>query len=142
MYKGDFHFSFLFLHIYHKKIQSSSTIDAIKCITKHPEFNQYSRLEDLIKDGCSFALASERLKLFSPQEVSIISVSEQTGQYWVAFSTFADITKLQVENRIRNITKRLPSVLICIVGGLLVLFIYGTFLPLYSSIDVVSNAHL
>ena len=122
--------------------ENVNLLDAIKCITKYPEFSQYSRLEDLIKDGCSFALASERLKLFSPQEVSIISVSEQTGQYWVAFSTFADITKLQVENCIRNITKRLPSVLICIVGGLLVLFIYGTFLPLYSSIDVVSNAHL
>ncbi len=117
--------------------ENVNLLNAIKCVTKRPEFCKYSKLIELITDGSSFTKAAECLGLFSPQEISIISVSEKTGQYWVAFKTLADIVKLNIEDSFNKLTKRLPSILICIVGALLVLFIYGTFFPLYSSIDVV-----
>ncbi len=114
-------------------------IDAIKCVTRRKEFEKYSELVELIIHGYSFSYAAEKLEIFSNEEIAIMSVSEQTGQYWVAFNTFADMMKLRIDNNLNLITKRLPSILICVVGIILVIFIYGTFMPLYSSIDLVTN---
>lgn len=114
-------------------------IDAIKCVTGRKEFEKYSELANLIINGYSLSSAATKLGLFSNEEIAIISVSEQTGQYWVAFNTFADMMKLHLDNYLNLITKRLPSILICVVGSILVVFVYGTFMPLYSSIDLVSK---
>lgn len=114
-------------------------IDTIKCVTSRQEFERYAGLVDLITSGYSFSSASDELKLFSKEELAIISVSEQTGQYWVAFNTFADMMRLRIDDYLNLITKRLPSILICVVGVILIAFVYGTFMPLYSSIDLVTS---
>ena len=98
---------------------------------------QVKEVVQSIRSGVTLLSALRRSKILNEYELSIIGAAEQAGNLWSAFQSSADISRQNIENKLRRIITFLQPVAITFIGILIIIFVYAMIFPLYSNLNTV-----
>ena len=98
---------------------------------------QVKEVVESIRSGVTLLSALRRSKILNEYELSIIGAAEQAGNLWSAFQSSADISRQNIENKLRRIITFLQPVAITFIGILIIIFVYAMIFPLYSNLNTV-----
>ena len=98
---------------------------------------QVKEVVQSIRSGVTLLSALRRSKILNEYELSIIGAAEQAGNLWSAFQSAADISRQNIENKLRRIITFLQPVAITFIGILIIIFVYAMIFPLYSNLNTV-----
>ena len=98
---------------------------------------QVKEVVESIRSGVTLLSALRRSKILNEYELSIIGAAERAGNLWSAFQSAADISRQNIENKLRRIITFLQPVAITFIGILIIIFVYAMIFPLYSNLNTV-----
>lgn len=98
---------------------------------------QVKEVVQSIRSGVTLLSALRRSKILNEYELSIIGAAERAGNLWSAFQSAADISRQNIENKLRRIITFLQPVAITFIGILIIIFVYAMIFPLYSNLNTV-----
>ena len=81
--------------------------------------------------GESLARAARSTGVFTPTIMQMIAVGEETGALGEMMNEVADHYQKEVEYAIKGLASQLEPILILVLGGIILVFALGVFLPLW-----------
>lgn len=99
--------------------------------------NRYvsSKLEQMrlgIEKGDTISRMARNTQLFPTLVIQMIMVGEETGNISEMLLEVADFYKTEVDTDLKNIASAIEPILICIIGGMVLILALGIFLPMWN----------
>jgi type II secretory pathway component PulF len=89
-----------------------------------------------VSEGKSMHDPMSESKLFSPIVVQMVAIGEETGKVDELLNHIADYFDRETDLKIKNMTTMIEPLLICFMGGLVLLLALGVFLPMWNLINL------
>jgi MSHA biogenesis protein MshG len=102
---------------------------------------QILRLRDSVERGDSLSRASATVGMFPPLVLQMMGVGEETGELSTLLDEVAGFYEREVDFALKNLTSAIEPLLICAVGGMVLILALGIFLPLWNMISKVGAMH-
>lgn len=74
--------------------------------------------------------------IFPPIAVSMVAIGEKAGMLEVMLNKMADYFDREVDYTVRNLTPLLEPILIFGLGGILLIFALGVYLPMWNVVRI------
>jgi MSHA biogenesis protein MshG len=100
---------------------------------------QILRLRDSVERGDSLSRASATVGMFPPLVLQMMGVGEETGELSTLLDEVAGFYEREVDFALKNLTSAIEPLLICAVGGMVLILALGIFLPLWNMISKVGG---
>lgn len=111
-------------------------------ITKNTLQNSYissqiGQMEASIQRGTTFTKSIEKVDLFSPMELQILSVGEKNGELAPAITYISEFHTHEIEFDLRRLNDYLGPILIGAASGLILIVALGVYLPIWNMVNLV-----
>lgn len=99
-------------------------------------------MRDGVERGESMLSVAQSASIFTPLELQMISIGEDTGDVDGMLNQVADLYQEEVEYQVSRISEAVEPLLLTVMGGLVLIIMLGIFLPMWDLGTVVMhNAH-
>jgi MSHA biogenesis protein MshG len=99
--------------------------------------NEYIRRKILsIERGNSLTLAAAATDLFTPMEIQILGVSEETGELSTMLKQIADFYRREVDYDMKKISDTIEPALIVLLSGVILVLALAVYLPIWNMAKV------
>lgn len=95
------------------------------------------RISASVNEGRGMAEPMASAGFFTPMVVQMVAVGEMSGKTDELLAHAAEYYREHVENMTKNLSSLLEPLLICFMGGLVLLLALGVFLPIWQLVYVV-----
>lgn len=97
---------------------------------------EVGRIRERVSEGRSMHEPMSESHLFSPIVVQMVAVGEETGKVDELLNHIADYFDRETDLKIKNMTTMIEPILICCMGGLVLMLALGVFLPMWNLISL------
>ncbi len=104
-------------------------------ITNSYIVEQISMMQEAIERGVPLTKAAEKVDLFSPLEIQILSVGEKNGELGPALVYIANFHQHEIEFDLKRMSDLVGPVLIGAVSILILILALGIYLPIWNMIN-------
>lgn len=94
------------------------------------------KIQLAVREGRNMSEPMKESKLFTSMVVQMISIGEETGKVDDLLNHVAGYYDRETDIKIKNLTSLLEPMLICVMGGLVLLLALGVFLPMWNLINL------
>jgi MSHA biogenesis protein MshG len=104
--------------------------------------NEYIRkkilsMRESIERGNNLTLAAASTELFTPMEIQILGVSEETGELSSMLMQIADFYHREVDYDMKKISDTIEPALILLLSGVILVLAFAVYLPIWNMAKVV-----
>jgi MSHA biogenesis protein MshG len=104
--------------------------------------NEYAKhqillMQDIIERGNNLAQAAAASQLFSPLELQMLSVSEETGELASILDQIAAYYKREVDYSLKRVNDIVEPFLILILSAVVLILAFAVYLPIWNMAKVV-----
>ena len=96
---------------------------------------------DYIKRGESVTMAATKSGMFTSLILQMIAIGEETGELDKLLDQVADSYESEVDYAVDQLGDAIEPILLCFVGGLVLLLALGIFLPMWDLWKVAASKH-
>ena len=100
-------------------------------------YKEITDMRDLIEHGQSITQAAAATALFTPLELQMMSVSEETGQLAQMLSEIAAYYRREVDYDLKRLSDIIEPLLIVILSGVVLFLALAVYLPIWSMVKLV-----
>jgi MSHA biogenesis protein MshG len=93
-------------------------------------------MRESIERGNSLTLAAASTDLFTPMEIQILGVSEETGELSSMLRQIADFYRREVDYDMRKISDTIEPALIVLLSGVILILALAVYLPIWNMAQV------
>jgi MSHA biogenesis protein MshG len=93
-------------------------------------------MRESIERGNSLTLAASSTDLFTPMEIQILGVSEETGELSSMLRQIADFYRREVDYDMRKISDTIEPALIVLLSGVILILALAVYLPIWNMAKV------
>jgi len=107
--------------------------------------NEYAKkrilmMREAIERGNNLAQAAAITNLFSPLELQILSISEETGELGPMLDQIAMFYKREVDYDLKRLGDTIEPILIIFIAGLILILAFAVYLPIWDLASVAKKA--
>ncbi len=99
---------------------------------------QITQMQESIERGTTFTKSIEKIELFTPMELQILSVGEKNGELAPALNYISEFHAHEIEFDLRRINDYLGPVLIGAASLLILAIALGVYLPIWNMVNLVN----
>lgn len=100
---------------------------------------QISHMQEAIERGVPFTHAIEKIDIFAPLELQILSVGEKNGELSPALSYIARFHSDEIQFELKRLNDFIAPILISVVSVLILIVALGIYLPIWNMINLVHS---
>jgi MSHA biogenesis protein MshG len=98
---------------------------------------QIIQMEESIERGTTFTKSIEKVELFSPMELQILSVGEKNGELAPALDYINEFHTHEIEFDLKRMSDYLGPILIGSASLLILIVALGVYLPIWNMVNLV-----